>query len=464
MSLDAALSGALSSLQTVQRQISVISNNINNANTPGYTKKTVQTEAVGDGVTLVGVKISDITRSTDAALLKSLNTSTANNGKLSTQQQYLTQLQGILGSGSNNVQLTNTINTFSSDWTQLQAEPESVALQSQIVSDGTAVANTIKNVSNQIDQLDRSISADITGTISQLNQSLASIQTLNKQIADAQAAGLPIGDYEDQRDAAVKTIAQFVDVRMMANGNNQVAIYTPQGYSLLNGDAQKFAFDGTNITLAGSSGSVSSNLLGGKLEALINLRANSSPSAASTDPTSEVIRKLRDQLDQLAGGFLANTTSPDSFAHAYNAASTGTGELASGFFTGTDRTNIVVNSALIAGTSKVKQLAAVPVGTAMADQTRSFTASGQTTANVSYAGFAKTIISQWQTASSQINSSAEVAQNQQDYYTKLFTDKTSVNIDEEMVKLQVLQTSYQAAARLIGIVQQMNQTVTDMVR
>lgn len=464
MSLDAALSGALSSLQTVQRQISVISNNINNANTPGYTKKTVQTEAVGDGVTLVGVKISDIARSSDEALLKSLNTSTANNGKLSTQQQYLTQLQGILGSGSNNVQLTNTINTFASDWTQLQAEPESVALQSQIISDGTAVANTIKNVSNQIDQLDRSISADITGTISQLNQSLASIQTLNKQIADAKAAGLPIGDYEDQRDAAVKTIAQFVDVRMMSNGNDQVAIYTPQGYSLLNGDAQKFAFDGTNITLAGSSGSVSSNLLGGKLEALINLRANSSPAAASTDPTSEVIRKLRDQLDQLAGGFLTNTTGPDSFAHAYNAASTGTGELAAGFFTGTDRTNIVVNSALIAGTSKVKQLAAVPVGTAMSDQTRSFTASGQTTTNVSYAGFAKTIISQWQTASNQINSSAEVAQNQQDYYTKLFTDKTSVNIDEEMVKLQVLQTSYQAAARLIGIVQQMNQTVTDMVR
>ncbi len=464
MSLDAALSGALSSLQTVQRQISVISNNINNANTPGYTKKSVRTESVGNGVTMVGVRISDISRASDATLQKSLNIATANEGMVATQQQYLTRLQGILGTGSNNVQLTNTIQTFAADWNLLQAEPESIALQSQIISDGTAVANTIKSVANQIEQLDRSITADISGTVTQLNQALRSIQSLNGQIADAKASGLPTGDYEDQRDQAVNVIAQFVDVRVMQNNNNQIAIFTPQGYNLLNGDAQQFAFDGANVTLVGSTASVSSNLAGGKLEALLNLSADSAPAAANTDPTREVIRKLRDQLDQLANGFLAATTSPDSFAQAYNGAGTGTGELASGFFTGSDRTNIVVNSALIAGTSKVKQLAAVPVATAMANQTRSFTASGLTTNNVSYASYAQNIASQWQTAATQVNASAEVAKNQKDYYNKLFTDQTSVNVDEEMVKLQVLQISYQAAARLIGIVQQMNQTITDMVR
>ena len=464
MSLDAALSGALSSLQTVQRQISVISNNINNANTPGYTKKTVATESVGDGVTLVGVKVSDISRASDSTLLKSLNISIANEGMVSTQQQYLTRLQGILGTGSNNVQLTSTIQTFAADWNLLQAEPESTALQSQIISDATAVANTIKNVANQIEQLDRSITTDISSTVAQLNQALASIQSLNQQIANAKAGGLPIGDYEDQRDQQVKTIAQFVDVRVLQNGNEQIAVYTPQGFSLLNGDALQFAFDGTNVTLVGSSTSVSSSLSGGKLEALLSLHADSSPAAADTTPTKEVIRKLRNQLDQLANGFLANTTSPDSFAHAYNSATTGAGELASGFFTGTDRTNIVVNSALIAGTSKVKQLSAVPVSAAMADQTRSFTASGLTINNVSYASYAQSIVSQWQTAATQVNNNAEVAKNQKDYYNKLFTDQTSVNVDEEMVKLQTLQISYQAAARLIGIVQQMNQTITDMVR
>ncbi|MGB4101813.1 MAG: flagellar hook-associated protein FlgK [Alphaproteobacteria bacterium] len=464
MSLDAALSGALSSLQTVQRQISVISNNINNANTPGYTRKTVQTESVGNGVTLVGVKISNIARTNDETLQRSMNISTSNESLVATQQEYLARLQGILGTGSNNVQLTNTIQTFAADWNLLQAEPESVALQNQIISDGTAVANTIKSVANQIEQLDRSIISDISGTISQLNSALQSIQKLNAQIADAKASGLPIGDYQDQRDQAINLIAQFVDIRVMQNGNDQIAIFTPQGFNLLNGDPEQFAYDGVNLTLVGSSTSVSANLTGGKLEALLNLRADSSPAAANTDPTREVIRKLRNQLDQLANGFLAATTSPDSFAQAYNSASTGTGELASGFFTGTDRTNITVNSALIAGTSKVKQLASVPVATAMSNQTRSFTAAGVTISNVSYASYAQSIVSQWQTAATQINSSAEVAKNQKDYYSKLFTDKTSVNVDEEMVRLQVLQLSYQAAARLIGIVQQMNQTITDMVR
>ena len=464
MSLDAALNGGLSSLQTVQRQISVISNNINNATTPGYTKKTTQTAAVGDGATLVGVKLSSITRATDANLLRALNLAAAGNSKLATQQQYLKQLQGALGIGNNNTQLTNTIQTFTTDWNLFQAEPENIALQSQLISDGTAVANTVKIIANQIEQLDRSIASDLTGSISELNQVLSSIQTFNQQIADAASGGLPTGDYEDRRDQAVRTIAEFVDIRIQQNSNSQIAIYTPQGFGLLNGDAEQFAFDGTNITMLGGTASVSGNLTGGKLEALVNLRANSSPAAADTDPTKELIRKLRDQLDQVANGFLAVTASPDSFARAYNNATTGTGELASGFFTGTDRTNIAVNAALIAGTSSVKQLAAVPVATAMADRTRSFTSSGLTTGNVSYAGYAQSIISAWQTAGTQINASADTAQSELDYYTKLYTDKTSVNIDEEMIKLQILQTAYQAAARLIGIVQQMNETITQIIR
>lgn len=464
MSLDAALNGGLSSLQTVQRQISVISNNINNANTAGYTKKTTQTEAVGDGVNLVGVKISSIARATDANLLTAVNLAASNNSKLDTQQQYLAQLQGILGIGNTNAQLFNTIQTFTADWNLYQAEPENVALQSQLISDGTAVANTIRIISNRVEELDRSIISDIAGSVSELNQALQTIQTLNQQIADAASGGLPTGDYEDKRDQAVRTVAQFIDIKVQQNGNSQIAIYTPQGYNLLNGDAEQFAFDGTNITLLGGSTAIQDNLKGGKLEALINLRADTSPAAASTDPTMEVIRKLRAQLNAIADGFLTATTGPDSFAQAYDSATTGTGELASGFFTGTDRTNITVNAALIAGTSKVKQLSAVPVSNAMTDRTRSFTAAGLTTSNVSYASYAQTVISVWQTAGTQINASAETAKSELDYYDKLYTDKTSVNVDEEMIKLQMLQVAYQAAARLIGIIQQMNETITQIVR
>lgn len=464
MSLDTALSGALTSLKTVQQQIALVSNNINNANTPGYTRKTVNLAPVGDGVDLVGVKINDYARASDATLLKQLNVAAAENGFKSAQNQYLSQVQDILGSSSDNVKLTNDLEAFASAWRQMQAEPENSALQNQVIAAGNSFAGTVRSVSGKIEQLDRAISSDISTAVTDLNGALQDIEKANAQIAQALAGGTPTGDYEDQRDVALQKIAQYVDIRVMPRNNGQIAVYTPYGFAMLDGKAQQFSFSSGNITLTGSSTVVNNDLKAGRLEALLALRADTSPAAANPDPTQEVIRKLRSQLDALVGGFLTATTSPDSFAQAYNNATAGTGELATGFFTGTNRTDFAVNTALLSGTSKVKQLAASPVATAMGVETRSFTAFGQTVTNQSYSDYAQEIIGTWQTGAKRSADEAETAKSQSDYFKKLFTDQSSVNVDVELVSLQTLQRSYQAAARLVSVIQQMNQSIIDMVR
>lgn len=464
MSLDTALSGALTSLKTVQQQIALVSNNINNANTPGYTKKSANLAPVGDGVNLVGVKINDYARASDATLLKQLNAAAAENGFKSAQNQYLSQVQDILGSSSDNVQLTNNLEAFASAWRQMQAEPENSALQNQVIAAGNSFAGTVRTIASKVEQLDRAVTSDISTAVSDLNNALQDVAKSNAQIAQALASGTPTGDYEDQRDVALQKIAQYVDIRIMQRNNGQVAVYTPYGFSMLDGQAQQFSFSGNSITLTGSSTVVNGDLKGGRLEALIALRSDTSPAAASPDPTQEVIRKLRNQLDSLVGGFLNATTAPDSFAQAYNSATAGTGELASGFFTGTDRTNIAVNAALLSGTSTVKQLAASPVATVMADETRSFTAYGQTVSNQSYTDYAQEIIGTWQTGAKRASDEADTAKSQNDYFKKLFTDQSAVNVDEELINLQTLQRSYQSAARLVSVIQQMNQSIIDMVR
>lgn len=464
MSLDTALSGALTSLKTVQQQIALVSNNINNANTPGYTRKSANLAPIGDGVNLVGVKINDYARASDATLLKQLNAASAENGFKSAQNQYLSQVQDILGSSSDNVKLTNDLEAFASAWRQMQAEPENSALQNQAVAAGNSFASTVRTIAGKVEQLDRAITSDISTAVTDLNNALQDVAKSNAQIAQALASGTPTGDYEDQRDTALQKIAQYVDIRIMQRNNGQVAVYTPYGFSMLDGQAQQFSFSGNSITPTGSSTVVNADLKGGRLEALLALRADTSPAAASPDPTQEVIRKLRSQLDTLVSGFLNATTAPDSFAQSYNAATTGTGELASGFFTGTNRTDIAVNTALLSGTSKVKQLAASPVATTMANQTRSFTAYGQTVTNQSYTDYAQEIIGVWQTGAKRAADEADTAQSQSNYFKKLFTDQSAVNVDSELINLQTLQRSYQAAARLVSVIQQMNQSIIDMVR
>jgi flagellar hook-associated protein 1 FlgK len=462
MSLDTALGGALTSLKTVQQQISLVSNNINNANTPGYTRKGVHLSPVGDGVNLVGVKISDYTRATDSTLLKQLNASLADNDKKSVQNQYLSQIQDILGSSSDTVKLTNDVEKFASAWRQLQAEPENSALQSQVITSGNSFASDIRSIATKVEQLDGAIRNDTSTAVTELNRSLQDVQKANADVAQALASGQPSGDYEDRRDAALQKIAQYVDIRVFQRGNGQVAVYTPYGYSLLDGTASQFAYTSGNITLAGSSTAVNSDLKGGRLEGLLNLRADTSPSAADPDATKEVVRKLRNQLDALVAGFTTATTSPDSFAQAYNSATSGTGELASGFFTGTTRTDFVVNASLLNGSASVKQLAASPVATAMKDETRSFTAFGQTANNLSYTGFAQDIIAGWQSGANRTADEAKTADSQTSYFQKLYTDKTAVNVDEELISLQSLQKSYQAAARVVNAVDAMYKVLMNM--
>lgn len=464
MSLDTALSGALTSLKTVQQQISLVSNNINNANTPGYTKKSANLAPVGDGVNLVGVKISDYARASDATLLKQLNAASAENGMKAAQNQYLGQIQDMFGASSDTVKITNDIENFASAWRQMQAEPENSSLQSQVITSGNSFASDVRSLAGKIEQLDRAISGDIATSVTDLNNALQDVQKQNANIAQALASGVPTGDYEDQRDVALQKIAQYVDIRVQQRANGQVAIYTPFGYGLLDGQAQQFSFSGNSITLSGSTTVVNNNLLGGKLEALTAMRSDSSPAAADPDPTKEIIRKLRSQLDTLVGGFVNATTSPASFAQAYNSATAATGELNNGFFTGTDRATFAVNASLLNGSATVKQLAASTVATAMGDDTRSFTAYGQTTNNLSYTGYAQEIIATWQSGASRASDEAKTAQSQSDYFQKLFTDQSSVNVDEELINLQTLQRSYQAAARLVSVVQQMNQAVMSMVQ
>ena len=69
------------------------------------------------------------------------------------------------------------------------------------------------------------------------------------------------------------------------------------------------------------SGQPVNNLLReGKIKALLNLRYDGTTAGqpASADPASEVIRKLRSQLDMVVSAFTTTTGNPPTFAAAYN--------------------------------------------------------------------------------------------------------------------------------------------------
>jgi flagellar hook-associated protein 1 FlgK len=307
VSLDVALRIATSSLMTTQVQISVASANIANADTQGYTVKTAnQVASVSAGVG-TGTTITSITSSVDKLLLKSLMQATSALGSADTSNNYLNQLQALYGTSSGTdstgTSLANTIASLETAISSLSGTSSSAALQANVVSALDDVAAQLRDTSSGIQQLRGDTDKQIASSVSDVNDQLKTIASLNTQIKQAAALGQPTGDLEDQRNTALQDVASQMDVSYFMSSTGDMQVYTTSGQALVDSSAHPLSYaTATSVTAGttydpsstgGFSGimlngvDVTSQIKSGNIGALISLRDTVLPAA-------------QDQLDQLA--------------------------------------------------------------------------------------------------------------------------------------------------------------------
>ncbi len=476
MSLSGALSVALSGLQVSTTAVQVISGNVSNADTVGYTEKTLNLTPVVSGSTLGGVQIASYSRASDSVLSATLNSSTSSASYLSTQNGYMENVQSILDSTSTPPALSSALSNFQAAWTQYSASPSDPTLKASVVSTGQALANTINSIASQTATLQTNVQDDLSTNVASLNSDLSQVQALNVQITAAQANGQPIVNLQDSRDDLVGKIAQFTNVTEIQRNNGQIALYTSSGTPLVDGQAQVFSVGSDQDSVVNSVGAnVSSALSGGSLQAQTDFLSPTSSNANGVG----VITNMQSQLQNFANMFIS--TASGSFADQYNSATTATGDQASSFFTaGTasnglpDLASFAVNASLVSGATSVKAGAATAITNAFnatnlsinstTNATSStFSAGGLTAQNQTYSGVATAILSGFQQAANTIQSQSATATTQQTYYQNALSSETGVNTDTELVNLTSWENSYAASAHVISIIQQMMQTLTTMV-
>jgi len=321
MSLDAALSAAISGLRVNQANVQLVSANVSHANDPGYSKKTLVRESAFLGNDQVGgVQIAGYQAAVSASLRRQFESLTSTDGLSSTQQEYLGRIQTLLGASTDTAALPKLLSDFTAAWQSFQSQPESAAAQRQVIALGDQLAGEVRRLSAGIDQIDAGIRNDLDSSTSELNDKLAKVFELNLRIKASDPNGAERLDLIDQRDGIVREIAKLVDVRSVDRENGSIALFTPAGLSLLDGAPARFAFDGTNVVSVDSGASIGGQLREGKIKALLNLRYDGTAAGqpASADPASEVVRKLRSQLDMVVSAFTTTTGSPSTFAAAYN--------------------------------------------------------------------------------------------------------------------------------------------------
>jgi len=308
MSINGAAYIAFSGLSAAQTQMTIASANISNAGTTGYTEKTGNQSTMVTGGAGSGVTVSSVTSNVDQYLLKELMTSISDLGSANNVNNYLNQLQQIYGStGSDTTtgtSLGNTLASLESAISSLASSPSDATAQSNFVQALENVTSQLQSTSTSVQQLRSNADKQIGTTVADANTNLQLIGSLNTQIVQAQAAGQPTGDLEDQRNNALQAVAKDIGISYFTASNGSVQVYTSSGQTLVNGStvstlsytpaAQVSAsttysatppsgFQG--ITLNGID--ITSQITTGAIGGLIDLRDDTLPSAQS-------------QLDQLA--------------------------------------------------------------------------------------------------------------------------------------------------------------------
>ncbi|TXN39503.1 flagellar basal body rod C-terminal domain-containing protein [Methylobacterium sp. WL7] len=231
MSLN-ALSNATAGLAATQAAINVVSQNVANAGTAGYVKRTLT--PVATGTNNLGVANGTITRSFDAAALKQLRLETSGAAYTSTKASIASQLDALYGAPGSGAALDGTLNTFTESLQELSANPTSAAARTTVVSNASALASQINGAAASVQNLRSGVEAQLgtdTQSASSLLSSVASLTAgieLRDQILpqaqrqlDDLAGGLASSLTDSSRTAAMTSGVASIDLSgaIPATGN-----------------------------------------------------------------------------------------------------------------------------------------------------------------------------------------------------------------------------------------------------
>ncbi|CAA6604531.1 putative Flagellar hook-associated protein [Rhodospirillaceae bacterium LM-1] len=317
MSLTLGLSTAISGLQVSQRSLDLISHNIANVNTEGYSRKSVFAESrvlAGRGA---GVQIAAIQRTVDDNLRKDLRTESGNWANAETLDAYYSRIQDLFGRPGDNTTFSHLVGTFGQSLESLATSPDMSSTQWETVSAANDLALSMNTMSKQLQTLRLNADKEITLAIQVVNERLADVQTLNDKIVREQAVGHEIGDLEDQRDQALAEISDYMDIQTFVRDDNTVVIFTGQGRTLLDSQTVSLSHTAANtiqswMTKAGGdiapiyvgANDITKEIGSGRMKALIDMRDTIIPNLqAEMDEVSHQLKKEINQIHNAGSGF-----------------------------------------------------------------------------------------------------------------------------------------------------------------
>ncbi|MDO9713406.1 flagellar hook-associated protein FlgK [Paracraurococcus lichenis] len=312
MTIQGALLTALSSLAAEQRQASVIANNVANANTVGYVRRELPRSeqlTAGQGT---GVDTQTTQRLGDEALAAAARASGADAAYGQRMADMLAQFTTAVGQPSDGRSLSTALGNFRSAMTALSASPDNAVAQNSAAEAAKSLVDAFHRmdaaVSNGRTAADLAVSQDVDA----VNTTLGRLSQVDQEMAKAEARGDSLAEYQDQRDLLLSDIAKRVPVSVYDGGPGHLVLTTDKGQTLYDsGTVHALSF--THSSAVASEMRFGSSSLSTVTVDGARLRSSSSGSiAAGLQLRDGTLPRYADMLDQIAGNLMQASQQADA--------------------------------------------------------------------------------------------------------------------------------------------------------
>jgi flagellar hook-associated protein 1 FlgK len=243
MGLGTALSTAISGLSINQAGLELVSRNVSNAGTAGYTRKTLVQENIAVGGGGFGVRQNTVTRDVNQFLQQQLHTELGINGSRQVLSQFLDRLDMIYGQPGSDSALDTAMNRLSGALQDLSTSPESDTARNAVLLGAEQLVSKLNQLSENIQTLRRDTESGISHAVDEANEVLQGIAALNTSIQASYGTLTGSADTEDQRDQLINRLSELIDVSVSRGDRGAIRVYTSNGDLLVDGVASTLVFD-----------------------------------------------------------------------------------------------------------------------------------------------------------------------------------------------------------------------------
>jgi flagellar hook-associated protein 1 len=208
-----------------RQALTTTSNNVSNANTPGYSRQKpvfranerFEKQGMFQGG---GVDVRQVIRIHDDFVEKQLQDEVKGLGEMKFRSEGYKHLESLLN--QDGFELGNQVNKFFNDYRELSSNPEAIAMRQQVHDSADAIVHSFRKLNDSMDDMKRDIDLRLEHSLTEVNGLTKELAGLNEKIFEMENVHQQPNEMYDRRDEVVRTLEQKLGMQVVVNGNGQV--------------------------------------------------------------------------------------------------------------------------------------------------------------------------------------------------------------------------------------------------